>query len=152
MSSPPTLVMWSLAMRWIEDHSRLLVRFEVGDKLPESLVDMARRLGIASGSLTGIGGVRSVVLGYYDLQARQYVTFEVPGIVELVSLIGNVSLLNGQPFWHLHALVADREGNVRGGHLVGLEVAITLECWIERGGKVIQRKKDDYSGLNLLDL
>jgi len=41
---------------------------------------------------------------------------------------------------------------VRGGHLIGLEVAITLECWIERGGKVIQRKKDDYSGLNLLDL
>jgi hypothetical protein len=152
MSSPPMHVMRSLAMRWIEEHPRLLVRFEVGEKLPENLVDLARRLGIASGSLTGIGGVRNVVLGYYDLQARQYVTFEVPGIVELVSLIGNVSLVNGQPFWHLHASVADREGNVRGGHLIGLEVAITLECWIERGGKVIQRKKDDYSGLNLLDL
>ena len=139
-------------MRWIEDHSRLLVRFEVGEKLPDGLVEFARRLGIVSGSLTGIGGVCNVMLGYYDLQERRYVTFAVPGIVELVSLIGNVSLANGQPFWHLHASVADREGNLKGGHLVSLEVAITLECWIERGGKMIQRKQDDYSGLNLLDL
>ena len=139
-------------MRWTEDHSRLLVRFEVGEKLPESLVDFARRLGIVSGSLSGIGGVRNVVLAYYDLPARQYVSFEVPGIVELVSLLGNVSLVNGRPFWHLHASVADREGNLRGGHLVSLEVAITVECWIERGSKMIQRKMDEYSGLNLLDL
>jgi predicted DNA-binding protein with PD1-like motif len=139
-------------MRWIEDHSRLLVRFEVGEKLPESLVDLARRLGIVSGSLSGIGGVHNVVLGYYDLQARKYVTFEVPGIVELVSLIGNVSLVNGQPFWHLHAAVADRDGNVKAGHLVSLEVAVTAECWIERGRKMLQRKRDEYSGLNLLDL
>lgn len=139
-------------MRWIEDHSRLLVRFEVGEKLPDSLVDLARRLGMVSGSLSGIGGVRNVVLGYYDLQARQYVTFEVPGIVELVSLIGNVSLVSGQPFWHLHALVADREGNVKGGHLMSLEVAITVECWIERGSKMVRRNEDEFSGLNLLDL
>jgi predicted DNA-binding protein with PD1-like motif len=141
-----------IIMRWIEDHSRLLVRFEVGEKLPESLVDLARRLGIASGSLSGIGGVRNVVLAYFDLQAREYVTFDVPGIVELVSLTGNVSLVNGQPFWHLHASVADREGNVKAGHLVTLEVAITAECWIERASKMQQRKRDDYSGLNLLDL
>jgi len=139
-------------MRWIEDHSRLLVRLEVGEKLPDSLVEFARRLGMVSGSLSGIGGVRNVVLSYYDLQARQYVTFEVPGIVELVSLIGNVSLVSGQPFWHLHASVADREGNVKGGHLMSLEVAITVECWIERCSKMVQRNKDEFSGLNLLDL
>jgi uncharacterized protein len=139
-------------MRWTEDDSRLIVRFDVGEKLPESLHDFSKRLGLASGSLTGIGGVQNVVLGYYDLPARQYVTFPVPGMVELVSLIGNVSLVNGQPFWHLHAAVADREGNLKGGHLVGLEVAITLECVIRRGGKILQRKRDDYSGLNLLDV
>lgn len=139
-------------MQWMEDGSHLVVRFDVGEKLPECLLDFSKRLGLVSGSLTGIGGVQNVVLGYYDLPTRQYLTFPVPGMVELVSLNGNVSLVNGQPFWHLHAAVADREGNVKGGHLISLEVAITLECDIRRGNKMLQRKRDDDSGLNLLDV
>lgn len=139
-------------MQWIEDNSRILVRFEIGEKLPDALTDFAIRMGFVSGSLTGIGGVKNVVLGYFDLDEKQYVTFSVAGIVELVSLTGNVALLNGQPFWHLHASVANREGSVLGGHLVSLEVAITVECWIQRGNKIAGRKRDEYSGLNLLDL
>lgn len=141
-----------LDMRWLEDDCRLIVRFDVGEKLPECLLDFSKRLGLVSGSLTGIGGVQNVILGYYDLTTRQYLTFPVPGMVELVSLSGNVSLINGQPFWHLHAAVADREGNLKGGHLVSLEVAITLECEIRRSNKMLQRKRDEYSGLNLLDM
>ena len=139
-------------MKWIEDGSRFVVRFDVAEKLPETLLDFSKRLGLFSGWLSGIGGVQNVVLAYYDLTIRKYVTFSVSGMVELISLSGNIALVNGQPIWHLHASVADREGNVKGGHLVGLEVAITLECVIQRGSKMLQRKQDDYSGLNLLEI
>jgi len=139
-------------MKWHEESSRLLARFEVGEKLPAGLVDLATRMGLVSGYLTGIGGVKDVVLGYYDLQQRKYISIPVDGMVELVSLIGNVSIVQGNPFWHLHATVADRNGTVTGGHLMSLEVAITVECWIEKCERMITRSKDDFSGLNLLNL
>ena len=139
-------------MKVASDGSRWLVRCEVGEILPTALTDLAAKQDWNSASLTGIGGVRHVRLAYYDLQERRYLTFDVDGIVELVSMVGNLSRLDGKPLWHVHAAVADREGNVRGGHLVSLEVAITVECWINPSSLPVNRKADDHSGLNLLDL
>jgi len=139
-------------MRVAEDGARFLVRCEVGEVLPNVLIDLASFRKWNAASLTGLGGVQRVRLAYYDLQARRYLTFDVDGIVELVSLVGNLSRLDGKPMWHLHASVADRCGNVRGGHLVSLEVAITVECWIDTGALPVTRVADDFSGLNLLDI
>lgn len=139
-------------MKSIETEGRWLVRFDPGEKLPDALVELARRQGWTSGALAGIGGVRNVTLAYYDLQLRQYLKFPVDGIVELVSLMGNLSVVEGVPTWHLHATVADRTGTVKGGHLVSLDVAITCECWIRPGDLTVTRRLDERSGLNLLDL
>ncbi len=54
--------------------------------------------------------------------------------------------------WHLHAAVADRTGALKGGHLVTLEVAVTLECWIHPADHTVTRRPDERSGLNLLHL
>ncbi|MDD5087516.1 MAG: DUF296 domain-containing protein [bacterium] len=139
-------------MKISEHDERFLVRFEVGESLPSALVKLTQAQQWTSGSLSGIGGVRNVALAYFDLAAKQYLSFQVDGVVELVSLIGNLALVDGQPFWHLHAAVADRQGTVRAGHLVGLEIAITAECWIVPGKYPVHRHRDDFSGLNLLDI
>jgi uncharacterized protein len=139
-------------MKVAKDGERFLVRCEVGDVLPDALVDLAVSQNWNAASLVGIGAVKKVRLAYYDLQARRYLTFDVDGIVELVSLTGNLCRLDGKPIWHLHAAVADRNGTARGGHLMSLEVAITVECWITTSSLPVVRKADDYSGLNLLDL
>ncbi|MFZ5433112.1 MAG: PPC domain-containing DNA-binding protein [Calditrichota bacterium] len=139
-------------MKYVEDKDRFLVRFEVGETLPDALVGMSGELGWTSGSLTGIGGVKDVVLAYYDLAAREYLKFPVAGIVELVSLAGNLALVEDKPFWHLHASVANVKGEVTAGHLVSLTVAITLECWIQPGIGIYNRKYDESCGLNLLSI
>ncbi|MBU0508425.1 DNA-binding protein [bacterium] len=139
-------------MRISPQGSRFLAKFEIGEVLPRAFVELARERGWTSGSVSGIGGVRNVLLAYYDLAARKYLEFPVDGVVELVSLTGNLALVNGEPFWHLHAAVADREGNVKAGHLVHLEVAVTLECWIEPGAALVERTPDQHTGLNLLNL
>jgi uncharacterized protein len=131
---------------------RFLVRFEVGDVLPQTLVAVSQEQGWKSGSLSGIGGVQEVVLGYYDLAAREYVKIPVEGIVELVSLAGNLSSVDGAPFWHLHAAVAGRDGRLYGGHLINLRVAITLECWIDPTDLSVERKYEDACGLKLMNL
>lgn len=139
-------------MKTTEVGKRWLVRFEAGEKLPESLLALTTQENWNSGSISGLGGVKNVALAYYDLSARQYVPIPVEGIVELVSLVGNLARVEGKPFWHLHAAVAGPDGRVLGGHLLSLEVAITLEAWIEPSSTVVMRSRDDFSGLNLLNL
>jgi len=113
---------------------------------------MAREQSWTSGSLTGLGGVKEVQLAYFDLDRSEYLPIRVPGIVELVSLTGNLALVNGEPFWHLHAAVSDRNGNVTAGHLSSLEVAITVECWLDVSTTPVSRARDPKTGLNLLDI
>ena len=125
---------------------RALVRGEVGDRLPEALVQTANEQGWKSGSLSGLGGVRNVKLAYFDLDRREYVPINVEGIVELVTLLGNLAIVDGKPFWHLHASVSDRNGLMTAGHLVSLEVAVTLECCIAFERVLVSRRRDEVSG------
>jgi uncharacterized protein len=135
----------------LEDNGRFLVRFEVGEKLPDGLLELAKKHKWGTASITGLGAVKGVTLAYYDLPARKYINHPIDGIVELVSLVGNLAHFNDAPIWHLHCSVADEHGNLRGGHLVTLEVAVTVECWIHPGTAQAVRRYDDAAGLNLLD-
>src|SRR3989339_949918 len=107
-----------------------IARFDRGEIIPDRLTEFAREQKWLSAYITGIGAVKDVTLACFDLEQKKYLEFQVDGVVELLALNGNLSILNDKPFWHLHAIVGDRQGNVRGGHVVHLEVAITLECWI----------------------
>jgi uncharacterized protein len=139
-------------VKLLETADRCLVRFDPGETLPDALVALAQTQGWRAASLQGLGAVRDVTLAYYDLALRQYLKITVDGIVELVSLVGNLAYVNGAPIWHLHAAVAARAGALKGGHVVTFEVAITLECWIQPADHTVTRRLDERSGLNLLDL
>ena len=49
---------------------------------------------------------------------------------ELVSLDGTVSLRNGEPSVHLHAVLALSDGTTRGGHVLELHVSPVAEVTI----------------------
>lgn len=128
------------------------VRAEVGDTYPGSFAKLAASHRWGCAAISGIGGVDQVVLSYYDLSSKSYQDFAVDGIVELVQMSGNLSHRDGQPFWHCHAMVGDRLGNLRGGHLVSFTVALTVECWINPHARVIEREFEPHLGLNVLKL
>ncbi len=129
-----------------------LVRFERGEKIPDALLALTEEQKWKTGALSAIGAVENSLLGYFDLEQKKYLKYSIDGIAEVLSLKGNLSLLNDKPFWHLHAIVSDRNGNVRGGHLINMDVAITLECWIWTKNASILREPDDFTGLNFLKL
>jgi uncharacterized protein len=131
---------------------KYLVRFEPGEILPDALTALAKDRNWSCGSIQAIGAVEDVILGYYDLHKKEYIRIAVEGEVEVVSLSGNLSRLSETPLWHMHILVSDREARVQGGHLFALKVAVTLECWIEIHDRVVNRKMDEHTGLNLLDV
>ncbi|HKP84607.1 MAG TPA: DUF296 domain-containing protein [Blastocatellia bacterium] len=126
-----------------------LVVLDVGDEVIASLKKLALAERIGEASLTGIGAVRDSVLGYIDLDQKQYLKREFgPDSMELVSLTGNLALLKGEPVAHCHAVLGDREMRVFGGHLFQAVTSVTVEIFLHVYEGEIERRFDPNSGAN----
>ena len=130
-----------------------LVVLDPGDEIIASLIRLATAERIGEASLTGIGAVRDVVLGYVDLNQKQYVKREFgPDSMELVSLTGNLALLKGEPSAHCHAMLADRELRAVGGHLFSAVTTVTVEIFLHVYDGEIERRYDPNTGANPISL
>lgn len=141
-----------LEMKVKRTETGFIMVLDIGDEVIDSLKKLAaaERIGVAS--LTGIGAVRDSVLGYIDLEQKHYLRREFPGSMELVSLTGNMALLNDEPFAHCHAVLGDREMRVFGGHLFQATVSLTVEIFLRVYEGQIARRFDANSGANLIVL
>ncbi|TCD48788.1 PPC domain-containing DNA-binding protein [Chlorobium sp. N1] len=132
---------------------RLAGRLEKGADLLRALAEICRSEGITGGRLEAIGAVTAAVIGYYDQEERRYRFTSFPGGREIVSLTGNVSLLDGEPMVHAHIALADREGRVVGGHLAEGTTVFACEYLIEEHepaeGDPLTRSLDEATGLKL---
>jgi len=129
-----------------------IIRLDAGDRIIESLRSLCEQDRIGAGVLNGLGTVSEAELGWFDRDAGEYRTVRVQEPCEIVSLHGNVSLLDGKPFVHCHIALGDREFKVRGGHLREAVVSETAEIVLTRYNEEIGRRKDERKGLYLLDL
>jgi len=129
-----------------------LIRLEKGEKAMVSLVSFAEKHGIQCGILQGIGAVRDLELGYFDTAAGEYRRRRIQQTVEVVSLSGNISMLDGKPFIHAHIAVAGPDQKLLGGHFFGGVVAVTLEIFIRIIPGELTRKPDPAVGFNFWDL
>ena len=136
-------------MKSRKEGSRIFIRLETGDDVLKSLAEVAARYGVSGGWFNGIGSASDVELGYYDLERREYDRTAVPGEVEIASVAGPLSLLNGERHVHLHAVVSDRQCVPRAGHLFRAVAAATVEFVLLLAEAPIERTRDEATGLNL---
>ena len=136
-------------MKWRREGSRIFIRLELGDEVHGSLADVAAREGVSGGWFSGIGAASEVELGYYHLDRRDYERTFIASDVEVASVSGSLGLVDGKPFVHLHAVVSDREGITRGGHLFRAVTGATLEFVLLVAEHPIERTRDEETGLNL---
>ena len=136
-------------MNYRRESQRVFVRLETGEDLHASLLELAEREGITGGAVTALGAVREAVLGYYDLERRDYDRTSVPGEVEIASAAGTLSRLDGKPHLHLHAVLSDRECRAYGGHLFSAKAAATVELFVQVADAPIERTPDEATGLSL---
>lgn len=128
-----------------------LVVLDVGDEVIASLRKAAESERIGLASLAGIGAVRNAVLGYLDLDQKQYLKREFGSeSMELVSLIGNMARLGSEPVAHCHVVLGDREMRTFGGHLFQATVSVTVEIFIRVFEGEASRRFDPDFGANLL--
>jgi predicted DNA-binding protein with PD1-like motif len=127
----------------------LLTRLDHGADILHQAGRLAKEEGIKTGILTAIGALSLAELAYYDQRSMEYRKIPVEGPVELLSCLGNISIRDGQPFVHAHAVLADSQGRVLGGHLItGIVFAAEL-CMQEFLGEPFKREYDSVTGLHL---
>lgn len=135
----------------VQGQRSFVLVFDTDEEVVGTLQEWARRERIKTASFTGIGAFRTVTLGYFDLQQRDYHRIPVDAQVELLSLIGNVALAQGQPRVHAHVVVGCRDGTTRGGHLLEALVRPTLELVVTEAPTPLHRTTDEETGLPLLN-
>jgi len=108
------------------------IRFAEGDEILSGLTDLTRDEGISAAQVTGLGGLSSALLAFGDpsVGERVFRLLPIDSKSELVSLVGTVSLRDGTPSVHLHAVLALEDGTTRGGHVLALNVAPVAEVTI----------------------
>ena len=127
------------------------VVLERGEEVLSSLNKFAKEHGIRSGSVTGIGALDQVELGFFHLNTQEYARKHFGAQeFELISLTGNISLIEGEPFTHAHMQLADEEFRCLGGHLFSAKVAVTCELSVVDYGTEMHRQFDESIGLNLI--
>ena len=128
------------------------VVFDKGDEVVAGLTDVAERERWCGSHLTAIGACSDVTLGYFDRDRKDYVKIPVGEQVEVLSLIGDFALDDGQPKLHAHAVVGKRDGTTRGGHLIEAHVWPMLEVIVTESPEGLTRTMDRDSGLALIHL
>ncbi len=126
------------------------VIFETGDEVMSGLLDFARRQQLEGAHFTAIGAFSDVVLGYFDWEKKDYRHIPVREQVEVLSLVGDVALKDGQPQVHAHAVLGRSDGAACGGHLLEAHVRPTLEVILAESPQHLVRKLDPQSGLALI--
>jgi hypothetical protein len=123
-----------------------------GEDVFASLAAFAKKEGIASATLSGLGGVKDIEVGYYELSEKKYHFKTYPDIYELVGMNGNITQVAGAPVAHIHATFSGHDNAVFGGHVNSMICGLSVEIHVIPHGVTIERKLDDDSGLKLMEL
>ena len=117
-----------------------------------SLIRFARQQDVDAGAVYGIGSVRDAELGFYRPEVSEYARrrFEEP--LEACSIIGNLSLLDGEPFPHVHGTFARADFSTVGGHVFEAVCSVTLELSVHTSPLPWERREVDFCNLRLMQL
>ena len=129
--------------------STIYIRMDRGDEVIASILDICKNEHIQSATYNGIGGCSSAAIQTFDPASGSFRTEEKTGMLELVSLMGNVITDGNQLYHHTHAMfsfVADGEHKVLAGHLKETVVLYTAEIELRPVDGVIGRKRDPETG------
>lgn len=132
------------------------VRWSVGrlatdEDWRDQLEGLAADANIHAGWFVGLGPVRSPELWYDDQSAGRYEPIALDDPMEAAACVGNISLLDGEPFAHTHAVLSDPEGRPIDGHQHAAEVFAGGVCLVAFDA-ALERSHDSMTGLDAWDL
>jgi len=127
-----------------------IYRLKSGDKVHEEILRIAREEKYKTARVEAIGGFASAKIAYFNHDTRRYEEHLFEENLEVTSMLGNITLMDGVPYLHLHSNLGRRDMSVIGGHLVSAEVHPFLEVVITPTTNTATRKRDRVLGLNAI--
>jgi uncharacterized protein len=128
------------------------VVFQTGDHVMAGRNRCASQEGLSASHFTAIGAFRDVTLGYFDCDKKEYRKIPVHEQVEVLSLVGDITINEGKPNVHAHVVLGRSDGSTCGGHLMEAQVRPTLEVILTESPVHLQRRFDKAAGLPLISL
>ena len=132
--------------------NKVVVRIDKGEEIVDALKTICKKLDIKLGSIVGIGATDKVTLGPLNTKTKKYQSKEFTGDHEIAPLVGNITMMNGEVYLHLHVTICNVEHKAVGGHLTSAVISATFEGIIDIIEGQVTREYNDEVGLNLLKL
>lgn len=124
---------------------------DTGEEILTELKQFAESKKLTGSSFKAIGALSRAKVDWFNWETKRYETAaEFNEQVELLSLIGDVAVIEGKPQVHAHMVVGRRDGTAHGGHLVEAVVRPTCELVLTESPAQLQKQLDPESGLALI--
>lgn len=135
----------------LREPGRMLLRFERGEEFVAALAAFAKKEGIAAAAFVGIGAAENITIARFSPRIKGYEDLSVKDEFEIASLSGDISLKEGAPFVHAHAVLSDRNFKALGGHLKRCVISATCEVFFIPFTGRVSRRLDPTVGIHLLE-
>ena len=134
----------------------IYIRMDRDDEIIGCILDICKKERILSATFSGIGGCGEAQIQTYLPESNSFELRTIRGMLELVSLTGNVITdKQGELYHHTHAVVSFKDGEqhrVAAGHIKSITVSYTAEIELRPVvGGTIKRKYDPETGTGFWD-
>ena len=104
-------------MNYKIDNNYYYVSLDPGEEINNTFENIALKESIKTAWINGIGAIRDIEMGYYDIESKTYIRQIFKEDFELTSLIGNISIKDEKLYSHtLSTLTSTILQNLSSGH------------------------------------
>lgn len=128
--------------------NRIIARLDKGEEILTQLEIISKKEGIKLAEVSALGATNDITVGVLHTAEKKYYPNHFTGDMEIVSLTGTVSTMNGEYYAHLHMSAGNGEGHVVGGHLNQAIISATCEMVISIIDGEVDRAFNEEVGLN----
>jgi predicted DNA-binding protein with PD1-like motif len=128
--------------------SLYVLRLEVGDEIIFEIESFCSDLDINCADIKGIGACNKAELAHFNVDKKEYSSKIFDSELEICSMQG----LYADNKLHMHAVMANNKFQAFGGHLKSAIVSGTAEIIVRKINTEINKKIDEETTLNILDI
>ena len=134
----------------LQDKQTYILSCSRNEEIMEELKGFAKNNNITAATFSIIGAIKELELAWYDVDIKEYTTKTFLDKLEIVSMTGNIALLDNDIIVHTHGVFSDKDMQTMGGHINKVVVSAACEITLQKLDGVIKREYSEDIGLNLM--